>query len=121
MYSGSLLDSDHTVRALITFSRILKNLSSLQHFTLIIYHLFRGEDTEVDWSPLAKFLSDQCSSFQHIDLYVRPLEADLEVSSDEVISMLSPYETLMNLVKAGCVSIKEEMDSDEDIRFLRKD
>jgi len=48
------------------------------------------------------------------------VEADLEVSSDEIVSLLSPYETLMSLVKAGCVSIKEKMDPDEEIRYFRK-
>jgi len=33
-----------------------------------------------------------------------------KISSDEVISMLSRYENLMNLMEAGYISIQEELD-----------
>jgi len=90
-------------------TQILRNLSPRNHLTLIICIQFRDEGiTHVDWSPLADFLSDRRSSFHHTDLYIRAMKAGGEVSSDEVISMLSRYEKLMSLVEAGYVSIKEE-------------
>jgi len=102
-------------------TQILRNLSPLKHVTLILCIRFRDEDiTHVDWSPLADFLSDRRSSFQHTDLYIRATKAGGEVSSDEVISMLSRYENLMNLVEAGYVSIKEETYLDVHVnRFLK--
>ena len=94
-------------------TQILRNLSPLKHLTLIICIQFRDEDiTHLDWSPLTDFLSDLRSPIQHTDLYIRATKAGGEVSSDEVISMLSRYENFMNLVEAGYVSIKEEKYSD---------
>ena len=90
-------------------TQILQKFSAIKHLTLIICLQFRGEDiTHVNWSPLADFLSDRGSSFQHTDLYIRAVKAGGEVSSDEVTSMLSRYENLMNLVEAGYVSIEKE-------------
>jgi len=112
---ASFNDPDHYVvyRALIMTTQILRNLSLLKHLTLIICIQFRDEDiTHVDWSPLADFLFDRRSSFQHTDLYIRAVKVGGEVSSDEIISMLSRYEKLMSLVEAGYVSIKEEKYSD---------
>jgi len=101
---------DYTVRrALLTITQILQSLSSLKHLTLVLCLRFRGRDvTQVDWSPLANFLSDRHSSFQHTDLYILVEKVGSEVSSDEVISMLSRYENLTSLVEAGYVSIKKE-------------
>ena len=102
--------------ALITISQILRSFSSLKHLTLIVCLKFRSRDiTQVDWSPLANFLSDRHPSFQHTDLYIRSVKAGGDVSSGEVISMLSPYENLMSLVEAGCISIKEEKYLDEHV------
>jgi len=102
-------------------TQILRNLGPLKHLTLIICIQFRGEDiTHVDWCPLADFLSDRRSSFQHTDLYIRAVKTGGEVFSDEVISMLSRYENLMSLVEAGYVSIKEEKYSDVHVnRFFK--
>jgi len=108
-------DPDHYVvyRALIMTTQILQNLSPLKHLTLIICIRFRDEDiTHVDWSPLPDFLSDRRSPIQHTDLYIRATKAGGEVSSDEIISMLSRYEKLMSLVESGYVSIMEEKYSD---------
>ena len=118
----SFNDPDHYVvyRALIATTQILQNLSPLKHLTLIICIRFRGEDiTRVDWSPLADFLSDRRSSFQHTDLYIRAVRVGGGVSS-EIISMLSRYEKLMSLVEAGYVSIKDEEYSDVHVnRFFK--
>ena len=106
--------------ALSTVAQILRTPFSLKHLTLIICLRFRGKDiTQVDWSPLASFLSDRLSSLQHTDLYIRALKAEghLEVSSDEVISMLSRCENFMSLVEAGYVSVKEKMELDDN-RFF---
>ena len=108
-------DPDHYVvyRALIMTTQILRNLSLLKHLTLIICIRFRDEGiTQVNWSPLADFLSDRRSPIQHTDLYIRATKAGGEVSSDEIISMLSRYEKLMSLVESGYVSIMEEKYSD---------
>jgi len=108
-------DPDHYVvyRALIMTTQILQNLSPLKHLTLIICIRFIDEDiTHVDWSPLPDFLSDRRSPIQHTDLYIRATKAGGEVSSDEIISMLSRYEKLMSLVESGYVSIMEEKYSD---------
>ena len=112
-YTGSsestVSDSYLVNHVLSEITQILRNFSSLKHLTLIICLRFRGSDiTQVDWSPLADFLSDRYSSFQHTDLYIRAVKAGSEVSSDEVISMLSHYEDLMSLVEAGYLSIMEE-------------
>ena len=118
-YTPSFNNSDETrVRcAVITITQILQNLSSIKHLTLVICLRFDGEDiTQVDWSPLADFLFDRRSSFQHTDLYIRAVKAGGEVTSDEVVSMLSRYENLMSLVEAGYVSIKEKY---LDVRFNR--
>ena len=97
--------------ALITIAQILQNFSSLKHLTLIICLQFIDEDfTQVDWSPLANFFSDRHSSFRHTDLYIRDVNGKRKISSDEVISMLSRYESLMNLMEAGYISIQEELD-----------
>jgi len=117
-YTSSLKDSDdHLVRrALIKITQILKNLASIKHLTLILCLRFGNEDiTQVDWSPLADFLSDRRSTFQHTDLYIRAVTAGGEVSSDKVVSMLSRYENLTSLVEAGYVSIKEEQYRDVDV------
>jgi len=117
-YTSSLKDSDdHLVRrALIKITQILKNLASIKHLTLILCLRFGNEDiTQIDWSPLADFLSDRRSTFQHTDLYIRAVTAGGEVSSDKVVSMLSRYENLTSLVEAGCVSIKEEKYLDVDV------
>ena len=93
----------------ITTIHFLQKLSSIKHLTLIILLQFRGEDiTEIDWSPLANLLFDRRSSFQHTDLHISVWKAEGETSFDEIISMLSRYESLMNLVEAGHVSIKEK-------------
>jgi len=76
---------------------------------------------QVDWSPLANLLSDRHYSFWHTDLYIRAAKAGGEVSSDEVISMLSRYENLMSLVEAGYVSIKKEKYLDVHIDWYFKD
>ena len=94
--------------ALIMITQILQNLSSIKYLTLIICLRFGGDTTQIDWSPLADFLSDRRSSFQHTDLYVRAAKGGGEISSGEVISMLSRCGNLMSLVKAGYVSVKEE-------------
>ena len=123
-YTASFKDPDDYMvsRALVLTTQILRNLSPLKHLTLIICIQFRGEDiTHVDWSPLADFLSDRRSSFQHTDLYIRAAKAGGEVSSDEVISMLSRYENLMSLVEAGYVSIKEEKYLDVHVNWYFKD
>ena len=117
-YTSSLKDSDdHLVRrALITITQILQNLATIKHLTLIICLRFGNKDiTQVDWSPLADFLSDRRSTFQHTDLYIRAVTARGEISSDKVISMLSHYENLTSLVEAGYVSIKEEKYLDVDV------
>ena len=110
---------DNLVRyALSTIAQILHSLSSFKHLTLIICLWFRGKNiTQVDWSPLANFLSDRPSSFQHTDLYIRASKAGGEVSSDEIISMLSRYGKLMSLVEAGYISINEKMDINNDTFF----
>jgi len=98
--------SDHNLYAI---NQVLQNFTSLKHLTLIICLQFSGGDvTHVDWSPVADFLSSRRPPIEHTDLYVRAEKAGGEVSSDEVISMLSSYENLMSLVEAGYVSIKEE-------------
>jgi len=117
-YTSSLKDSDHHLvrRALITITQILQNLATIKHLTLIICLRFGNKDiTQVDWSPLADFLSDRRSTFQHTDLYIRAVTARGEISSDKVISMLSRYENFTSLVEAGYVSIKEEKYLDVDV------
>src|SRR6266571_5112513 len=102
-------DNNLVHHAVFAITRTLRGFSSLKHLTLIVCLRFRDKDiTQVDWSPLANFLSDRHSSFQHTDLYIRAVKAGSEVSSDEIISMLSHCENLMSLVEAGYISIKEE-------------
>jgi len=107
---------NYTVRrAIMTSTQILQNASSLQHLTLIICHQFRWEGIiHVDWSLLADFLSSRRSSFRHTDLYIRAVKAGGEVPVDEVMPLLSCYDNLMSLVEAGHVSIKENMNHDDD-------
>ena len=117
--------SDNNLIYLTPFTiaqKLLQNLSSLKHLTLIICLQFRGEDTtQVDWSPLADFVLDRLPSLQHTDLYIRAMKAGgaVTVSSDEANSMLSRCKNLTGLVEAGYVSIKEEMDSDDN-RFFNE-
>jgi len=102
--------------ALTTIAIILRNLSSLKHLTLIVCLQFRGNNiAEVDWSPLADFLSERLSSFQHTDLFIHAVTTGGEVSSDEVNSMLSRCENLMSLVEAGHISVKEGKYLDMDV------
>ena len=104
-----IFDKNFIRYALGAISQILQQFSLLRHLTLVVCLQSRGGDlTQIDWSPLADFLSDRRSSFQHTDLYIRVEKAGSEVSSDEVISTLSRYKNLMNLVEASYVSIKEE-------------
>ena len=107
--------------ALFTIAKILQDLSSLKHLTLIICLEFTGKDiTQVDWSPLSNFLSDRRSSFQHTDLHVRvyAVKAGGEVPSDQVISMLSRCENLTSLVESGHVSIKKEKFVDVHLKWF---
>ena len=108
--------------ASVPIAQILQTLPSLKHLTLIVCLEFRGYHiTGVDWSPLADFLSERLSSFQHADLDIRAMTAGGEVSFDEVNSLLSRCETLMNLVEAGYVSIKQDeyLDVDPNRIFWR--
>ena len=108
-------------RAVFAFIQILQNVSSLQHLTLILRHRVMCEGiTHVDWSLLADFLYNRCSSFKHTDLYIRAVKAGGEVPIDEVIPLLSRYHNLMSLVEKGCVSIKENMDHDDDNGFFNE-
>ena len=107
-------------RAVITTTQILQKFSSIKHLTLTICLQFKSEDITQDWSPLVDSLSDRRSSFQHTDLYIRAVKVGGEDSSDEIISMLSRYENLMNLVEAGCVSIKVEKRRDVHINRVSK-
>ena len=94
--------------ASVPIAQILQTFPSLKHLTLTVCLQFRGNNiTEVDWSPFADFLSERLSSFQHANLDIRAVTAGGEVSFDEVNSLLSRCETLMNLVEAGYVSIKQ--------------
>ena len=105
--------------ALAAITPILQAFSSLKHLTLIVCLEFRDKDiTQVDWSPLADFLSDRHTSFQHTDLHIRAVKAGDEVSPDEVTSMLSRYESLMGLVQAGFISIIGQKYRDEHVNRL---
>jgi len=98
-------DSRHNLYAI---NQILPQFFSLKHLTLIICLQFSGRDiTHVDWSPLADLLSSRRPPIEHTDLYIRAEKAGGE-ASDEVISMLFSYKSLMSVVEAGYVSIKEE-------------
>ena len=111
---------NYTVRrAIIVITQILQKVSSLRHLTLIICHRFSCEGiTHVDWSLLGEFLSNQRSSFQHTDVCIRAMEAGGEVPFDEVMPLLSRYKNLRSLVEAGYVSIKKNVDDDDDNKSL---
>jgi len=108
-------------RAIIVITQILQKVSSVPHLTLIICHRFRWEGiTHVDWSLLGDFLFNRLPSFQHTDVYIRAMKAEGEVPFDEVMPLLSRYKNLMSVVEAGYVTIKENMDDDDDNRFFNE-
>jgi len=79
-YTSSFTFSQNSDNKLVRYAsvpiaQILQTFPSLKHLTLIVCLQFKGNNiTEVDWSPLADFLSERLSS-QHADLDIRAVTA----------------------------------------------
>jgi len=57
----------------------------------LIHSALRNGNITVDWSPLADFLSDLCSTFQLTDLYINAIKAGGRVLwQGYLVNVISP-------------------------------